>query len=212
MTASFLKHAVGIHAALESHPWLSKVLKIKLSFKIQTTITTETTMTISMYAASAPIFKQLLNSLSVVLKKAEAHAADNNIEPIVFLHAQLALDMFNLTRQVQIAADFAKGVIARLAGLEVPVYEDTETSFAELQARIEKTLHFIESIDPKKIDGSEEREIVTQAGTPKERKFKGQAYLLHYGLPQFFFHVTTAYAILRNNGVAIGKRDYMGTF
>ena len=120
--------------------------------------------------------------------------------------------MFDFTRQVQIAADFAKGVTARLAGQEVPVFEDNETTFAELQARITKTLQFISSIPTDKIDGSEEREIITRPGTPKEKRFNGQSYLLSYGLPQFFFHITTAYAILRSNGIEIGKRDYMGTF
>ena len=169
-------------------------------------------MTISMYNASVPVFKQLLNSLSMILGKAEAHALDHKIDPTILLQARLFPDMFNLTRQVQIAADFAKGVTARLAGIDVPVYEDNEVSFKELQTRIAKTVSFISSVTPTKIEGSEERDIITQAGTPKEKKFTGQPYLLHYGLPQFFFHVTTAYDILRNSGIAIGKRDYMGTF
>ena len=169
-------------------------------------------MTISMYNASVPVFKQLLNSLSMILGKAEAHALDHKIDPTILLQARLFPDMFNLTRQVQIAADFAKGVTARLAGIDVPVYEDNEVSFKELQTRIAKTVSFISSVAPTKIEGSEERDIITQAGTPKEKKFTGQPYLLHYGLPQFFFHVTTAYDILRNSGIAIGKRDYMGTF
>lgn len=169
-------------------------------------------MTISMYNASVPIFNQLLNSLSAILNKAEAHAVANQIEPNTVLQASLTPDMFNLTRQVQIAADFAKGVTARLAGIEVPVYEDNETSFKDLQTRIAKTLFFISSVAPTKIEGSEERDIVTQAGTPKEKRFIGQPYLLHYGLPHFFFHVTTAYDILRSLGVEIGKRDYIGTY
>ena len=169
-------------------------------------------MTISMYNASVPIFKQLLGALSAILNKAETHVISNKMNPDILLQASLSPDMFNFIRQVQIAADFAKGVTARLAGLEVPVYEDNEVSFQELQARIAKTLLFISSINPKQIDGSEEREIVTRPGTPKEKKFTGQDYLLHYGLPQFFFHVTTAYAILRNKGIEIGKRDYMGSF
>ena len=168
-------------------------------------------MTISMYSASVPVFKQLLSALNDILVKA-ASAANDEKNPETLLHARLFPDMFDFTRQVQIAADFAKGVTARLAGLEVPVYEDNETTFAELQARIAKTLQFISSIPADKIDGSEAREIITRPGTPKEKKFNGQAYLLHYGLPQFFFHITTAYAILRNNGIEIGKRDYMGTF
>ena len=169
-------------------------------------------MSISMYNASVPIFKQLLSALSDILAKAEAHVTDHKIPPDTLLHASLFPEMFNLTRQVQIASDFAKGVSARLAAIDVPVYEDNETSFHQLQARIAKTLAFISSIEPHQIEGSEELEIVTRSGTPKEKKFTGQNYLLHYGIPQFFFHVTTAYAILRNKGLEIGKRDYMGVF
>lgn len=168
-------------------------------------------MTISMYSASVPLFKQLLSALNNILVKA-ASAASDETNPETLLHARLFPDMFDFTRQVQIAADFAKGVTARLAGQEVPVFEDNETTFAELQTRIAKTLQFISSIPADKIDGSEAREIITRPGTPKEKKFNGQSYLLNYGLPQFFFHITTAYAILRNNGIEIGKRDYMGTF
>ena len=168
-------------------------------------------MTISMYSASVPVFKQLLSALNDILVKA-ASTVNNEMNPEALLHARLFPDMFDFTRQVQIAADFAKGVTARLAGQEVPVYEDNETTFAELQARIAKTLQFISSIPADKIDGSEAREIITRPGTPKEKKFNGQSYLLSYGLPQFFFHITTAYAILRSNGIEIGKRDYMGAF
>lgn len=169
-------------------------------------------MTISMYAASIPVFKQMLNSLNQLLIKAEAHATDRKIEPDALLQARLFPDMFALVRQVQIAADFAKGVSARLAGVEVPAYEDNEQSFADLQARINHTLGFIEGLTAGQIDGSETRKIVLRPGTPKEQTFDGQAYLLHYGLPQFFFHVTTAYAILRHNGVGIGKRDFIGAY
>lgn len=164
-------------------------------------------MTISMYNASIPVFKQILSALSTILAKAEAA-----VSPEKLLHASLFPDMFDFTRQVQIATDFAKGVSARLAGLDVPVYEDNETTFGELQARIAKTLQFISTITPGQINGSEDREIITRPGTPKEKKFSGENYLLHYGIPQFFFHITTAYAILRSNGIEIGKRDYMGTF
>jgi uncharacterized protein len=169
-------------------------------------------MTISMYAASVPVFRQMLNSLNDVLAKAEEHATERKIEPDALLQARLFPDMFALVRQVQIAADFAKGVSARLAGVEVPPYEDNERSFAELRARIGKTLAFLDSLTPAQIDGSEAREIVLRPGTPKEQKLAGQSYLLHYGLPQFFFHVTATYAILRHNGVALGKRDFMGTY
>ncbi|KAF0865701.1 DUF1993 family protein [Pseudomonas sp. LD120] len=169
-------------------------------------------MTISLYAASVPVFKQMLNALSDVLHKAEAHATAKNIEPSALLQARLYPDMFPLVRQVQIAVDFAKGVSGRLAEVELPKYEDGETSFADLQALIAKVLAFIEGIAPAQIDGKEGIEIVTRPGTPKEKRFSGQSYLLTYGLPQFFFHVTTTYAILRHNGVEVGKRDYMGAF
>jgi hypothetical protein len=169
-------------------------------------------MTISLYAASVPVFKQMLTALSDVLAKAEAHATAKNIEPDALLQARLFPDMFQLIRQVQIAADFAKGVSARLAGIEPPKFDDTEKTFADLQALIAKTLAFIGSISPELINGQEDREIVTRQGTPKEKRFDAQTYLLGYGLPQFFFHVTTTYAILRHSGVEVGKRDYMGAY
>jgi hypothetical protein len=169
-------------------------------------------MTISMYAASIPVFKQMLNSLKDILNIAEAHSTEKKIEPGAFLQARLFPDMLPLTRQVQIATDFAKGVSTRLAGVDTPAYEDNEQTFADLQARIAKTLALIDGIKPAQVDGSETREIVLRPGTPKEKKLTGQSYLLSYGLPQFFFHVTTAYAILRHNGVEIGKRDFMGAY
>lgn len=169
-------------------------------------------MTISMHAASVPVFSQMLGSLSGFLHKAEAHAAERNIEENVFLQARLSPDMFPLLRQVQIAADFSRGVCARLAGLDVPKIDDNQQTFADCYALIQLSLDFINGIKPELIDGQEAREIITRPGTPKEQRFNGQAYLLSYGLPQFFFHVTTAYAILRHNGVALGKKDYMGTY
>ena len=169
-------------------------------------------MAISMYNASVPLFTQLLDALSAILDKAEFHAQNKQIDPNTLLQASLFPDMFNFTRQVQIATDFAKGVAARLAGVEVPVYEDNEVSFHALKARITKTVQFISGIASTKIEGSEEREIITRPGTPKEKKFTGQVYLLNYGIPQFFFHLTTAYAILRSKGMDIGKLDYMGSF
>ena len=165
-----------------------------------------------MYKTSIPVFKQLLNSLSAILTKAEAYAAEKKFEPAVLLNARLYPDMFPLIRQVQVAADFAKSVSARLAGVEVPVYEDNEQTFTDLQARISKTLLFIESLTPAQFEGSETREIVLRPGTPKEKKLVGHNYLINYGLPQFFFHVTTAYAILRHNGLEVGKGDFMGAF
>ena len=169
-------------------------------------------MTTFMYTTSVPVFKQLLTGLQAILAKAEAHAAEKKIEPSAFLQARLFPDMFPLLKQVQIAADFARGVSARLAGVAVPAYDEKEPTFAELQALITKTLAFIDSLAPAQFEGSETREIVLRAGTPKEKKLVGQTYLSNYGLPQFFFHVTTAYAILRNNGLEVGKRDFMGAY
>lgn len=169
-------------------------------------------MPLSMYTASVPVFKQLLGGLSKVISNAETHVTEKKIEPNALLQARLFPDMFTLLRQVQVACDFAKSVSARIAGVAVPAFDDTEASFADLQARIAKTLAFVETLTPAQIDGSESRKIVTQAGTPKEKIFDGQTYLVHYGLPHFFFHVTTAYAILRHNGVEVGKKDYVGTY
>jgi hypothetical protein len=168
-------------------------------------------MTISMYDASVPVFKQMLTSLIAILAKTEAHATQRKIEPQALLQARLFPDMFSLTRQVQIAGDFAKGACARLAGVEVPKYEDTEVTFADLQARLTKTIAFIEQLPKIQIVGSEDREINTSAGA-NSKKFDGKTYLTHYALPQFFFHTTTVYAILRHNGVDIGKKDYVGSF
>jgi hypothetical protein len=162
-----------------------------------------------MYEASVPVFRQMLGSLSAILDKAEAHATAHKIEPAVLLQARLYPDMFPLARQVQIAADFAKGSCARLAGAEVPRYDDTEQSFGELKERIAKTLAFIDSLQQQAIEQSEQRDIVLSVGG-NTRQFKGQPYLLNYALPNFYFHMTTAYAILRHNGVEIGKRDFIG--
>ena len=167
-------------------------------------------MTVSLYTASVPVFDQMLGSLGDLLGKSQAHATEKKIEPAALLQARLFPDMFALTRQVQIACDFARGVSARLAGVDVPKTEDKETSFEELQTLIAQTRAFIGSLAPTQFEGGEAREIVTRPGTPKEKRFTGSAYLLTYGLPQFFFHVTTAYALLRHNGVEIGKKDYMG--
>ena len=170
----------------------------------------EYNVTISMHSASVPVFRQMLDSLAALLAKAEAHAVERKFEPAILLQARLFPDMFPLMRQVQIACDFAKGVPARLAGIEPPAYEDDETSFPDLQERIRKTRAFIDGLDADRNNGSESREIVLRPGTPKEKRYDGQAYLLAYGLPQFFFHITTVYALLRHNGVEIGKRDFMG--
>jgi hypothetical protein len=169
-------------------------------------------MTHSLYTAAIPVFQQMLGGLQTVLSKAEAHATEKKIDPNALLQARLFPDMFPLLRQVQVATDFAKSVSARLAGVEVPKLADTEQSFADLQARIRTVRAFLDGLDDNQFADAATREIVTQAGTPKEKRFTGSAYLLHYGLPHFFFHTTTAYAILRHNGVEVGKKDYIGTY
>lgn len=166
-------------------------------------------MSNTIYTASIPVFQQMLGGLKKVLSKAEAHATDKKIDPNAYLQARLYPDMFPLLRQVQIASDFAKGVAARLAGVEVPKFDDNEQTFTELQARIDTVLAFMGTLTEAQFVDAAEREIVLQPGTPKERRFPGSAYLLTYGLPQFFFHSTSAYAILRHNGIEVGKKDYM---
>ncbi len=163
-----------------------------------------------LYTASVPVFTQMLGGLASVLSKAEAHAAARKIDADALLGARLFPDMFALTRQVQVASDFAKSVSARLADVEVPKFDDLEKTFGELQARIVKARAFIDTLAPEQFAGAESREIITQAGTPREKRFTGESYLLSYGLPHFFFHATTAYAILRHNGVEVGKKDYIG--
>ena len=168
-------------------------------------------MTLSMYSASVPVFKQILNSLLAILDKAETHAEEKKIDPQALLQFRLYPDMLPFTRQIQIACDFAKGCSARLGGVDVPAYEDDERSFAELKARILKTLAFIDTVPQDQIAGSEERAITTGSGE-KTKHFTGQSYLCHYALPHFFFHATTAYDILRHNGLDIGKKNFIGTY
>jgi uncharacterized protein len=170
------------------------------------------TLAPSLYTASIPLLRQMLGGLSAVLSKAEQHATDRKIDPAALLQARLYPDMFPLLRQVQVACDFAKSVAARLAQAEVPSMPDGETSFAELRSRVAATLDFIGSLDAVRFEGAEAREILTQAGTPREKRFTGQSYLFHYGLPHFFFHTTTVYALLRHSGVELGKKDYIGTY
>lgn len=169
-------------------------------------------MTAPLYAASIPVFKQLLNALADNLRKAEAHAAAHGIEPDALLQARLFPDMFPLVRQVQLAVDFAKAAAARLAQVELPRYDDSERTFEELQALLVKALAFIESVSPEQFVGKEGIDIVLRPGTDHEVRLVGATYLYHFALPQFFFHVTTAYDLLRHNGVPIGKRDYIGRF
>jgi hypothetical protein len=169
-------------------------------------------MTSPMYTNSVPVFKQMLTAMRTILATTSAEVTAKSMNPDAFLQARLFPDMLPLVKQVQIACDFARGISARLAGVDVPAHESTETSFADLDALIAMTLAFTEGLDAAKFDGSETREIVLRPGTPKEKTLSGQAYLSTYGLPQFFFHVTTTYALLRHNGIAIGKKDYMGAY
>ena len=166
----------------------------------------------SLYSQSVPAFQQMLLALQAILKQADAHATSKKIEPDALLQARLFPDMFPLIRQVQIAADFSRGVSARLGGVDVPVFEGTERTFADLDTLLEQTSEFLKGLEEAGFEGAESREIVLRPGTPKEKRLSGAAYLTHYGLPQFYFHVTTAYALLRHNGIEVGKRDFMGTY
>lgn len=166
-------------------------------------------MQISMYAASVPVFAKMLGNLAAILDKAAGYAEQKKIDPAVLLAARLYPDMFALTKQVQIACDFAKGAVARLAGQEPPKYEDNETTIAELKARIARTIDYVQGFEPKQLDGSETREVELKI-RGETVKYPGLAYLLHVALPNFYFHATTAYDILRHNGVELGKRDFVG--
>ena len=169
-------------------------------------------MTSPMYSHSVPVFKQMLEALRAILVQADAHAKDKSIAPEALLQARLFPDMFAIAKQVQVAVDFARSISARLAGVEVPAIEAGEPTFADLDALLVKSLAFIEDLNAASFEGTETKEIVLRPGTPKEKKLNGQTYLANYGVPQFFFHVTTAYAILRHNGLNIGKRDFMGNY
>ena len=171
-------------------------------------ISPETAVTISMYQTSVPRFASMLRNLSAILDKAQAHAEARKIDPAVLTNLRLYPDMLPMKRQVQIACDSAKSVVARLAGVEVPKHEDTEETFADLKARIAKTIDFIQTVKPSQIDGSEEKGIHLKLG-PREVDYKGMQYLLGQAIPNFYFHVTTAYDILRHNGVELAKRDYL---
>jgi len=165
-------------------------------------------MSISMYSAFIPVAIRQLNAMSAILGKAVAHCEARKIDPTAFLLSRLFPDMFPLTRQLQIAADMAKGGAARLAGIEPPKYEDNEASFAELQARLEKTVAFLKSIQPAQIDGKEDADITIKLPS-RELAFKGEAYLIGFVLPNMYFHLTTAYNLLRQGGVDIGKQDFL---
>jgi len=166
-------------------------------------------MTISMFQATVPPLLRTLNNLSHVLNKGAAHAEAKKIEATVLVQSRLFPDMFPLTRQVQIVSDVAKGGVARLAGVEPPKFEDNESTFAELQARIDKTVSFLKTMKPAQIDGSENRAI-TLTFPSITLNYNGQSYLTDFVLPNVYFHVTTAYNILRHNGVELGKQDFLG--
>jgi hypothetical protein len=166
-------------------------------------------MSLSMYQASIPVFIRMLGNLSAILDKAAGYTETKKIDPSVLLNARLAPDMLPLSFQVRIACDSAKTCAAQLAGIEPPSQPDTETTFAEWQARITKTIDFLKSVSAAQIDGSEERAIILKMRT-QEMKFQGQAFLLSFALPNFYFHITTAYAILRHNGLDLGKADFLG--
>jgi hypothetical protein len=166
-------------------------------------------MQASMYSFSVPVFVKTLGNLSAILGKGAAYAEQKKFDPAVLLAMRLAPDMFPLTMQVRIAGDFAKGAVARLAGEEPPKWEDNETTIAELQARVARTIDFIQAFDAARFDGAETRRVtITIRGEPVE--YVGLAYLAHVALPNFFFHATTAYDILRHAGVELGKRDFIG--
>ena len=166
-------------------------------------------MTISMYQASVPRFVNILGNLSNILDKAQAHIDAKKIADASLTNYRLFPDMLPMTTQVQIACDAAKGVVARLAGVAIPAFEDNEVTLAELKARIAKTVAFIQTVTPAQIDGTEDKDIVIKRGE-KETHYKGMQFLLGHAIPNLYFHVTTTYNILRHNGVEIGKRDFLG--
>jgi len=167
-------------------------------------------MSISMYQASVPRFVNILGNLSNILDKAQAFVDAKKLDATTLTNYRLFPDMLPMAKQVQIACDTAKGVVARLSGVEAPVYEDNEQTLADLKARIAKTIAFIKTMTPAQIDGTEDKAIVTKRGD-KETHYKGMQFLLGHAVPNFYFHVTTTYNILRHNGIEIGKRDYLGT-
>ena len=166
-------------------------------------------MTISMYQASVPRFVNILGNLSNILDKAQAHIDARKIADASLTAYRLFPDMLPMTTQVQIACDTAKGVVARLAGVEIPAYDDNEKTLADLKARVLKTIAFLQTFTPAQIDGTEDKAIVTKRGD-KETHYKGLQFLMGHATPNFYFHITTVYNILRHNGVEIGKRDFLG--
>ena len=167
-------------------------------------------MALSMHAASVPVFVKMLNNTLVWLDKAQAHAEARKFSPDNFLGLRLAPDMLPLSRQLQITSDTIKGGLARLAGVDVPQWEDKEVTLDDLRARIRKTIDYVQSFSPAQIDGSDEREILLPQRSGEPRRFTGENFLKHFVLPNLYFHLMTVYALLRSGGVEIGKRDYLG--
>ncbi len=167
-------------------------------------------MSFSIYQASVPAFVRMLEAMKAILVKAEQHIEARKLDPDAILTFRLYPDMFPFTRQVQLSTDFAKGAGARLSGQPVPKYEDTEKTFPELKGRIDKTVAFLRSIDEKALQDAETREITLPVGRDRTMTFSGADFLVKFALPNFYFHLTTAYDILRHNGVEIGKRDFVG--
>jgi len=166
-------------------------------------------MTISMSSASLPVYKTMLDNLNHFLDKAQAHAEARKFDPAALLQFRLAPDMLPFTRQIQLACDHAKNGLARMSGVEAPKFEDNESTFAELKARIRKTLDYLATVPADRLDGTEDKDITFPVGRESTRTMKGEAYLKHWSLPNFLFHVTTAYIILRHNGVDLGKKDFL---
>jgi len=167
-------------------------------------------MSLTMHSASVPVFQRMLGNMLNWLDKAEAHAVARKFDSTNYLGLRLAPDMLPFNRQIQIASDGAKGCVARLAGIEVPKWDDTEATLAELRARVSRTIDYVQGFDAGRIDGSEDREIVLPTRQGEPLRFTGEAYLKHFVLPNFYFHATTTYALLRHAGVELGKRDYLG--
>lgn len=168
-------------------------------------------MSISLYQASVPVFLRAFENLSAILEKGVEHANSTKLDPSVLTEGRLFENMYPLPGQIQRASDTAKGFVARVAGVDIPKYEDNEKTFADMHARIQKTVEFIKSVKPEQIDGGIDREVSIFSGSRGEMKFKGKDYLLNYALPNFFFHIVTAYDILRHKGVPLTKKNYLGS-
>lgn len=167
-------------------------------------------MSLTMFGSSVPVFQRMLGNLLKVMDKAEAHAAARKFSPDAYLALRLAPDMLPFAKQIQIASDNAKGCVARLSGQEIPAWPDDETTFEQLRARLQRTLDFVSSVPAAGFDGAEGREVVLKFRNREPVVFTGENYLRFFALPNFYFHVTTAYALLRHAGVELGKSDYLG--